>query len=70
MNMLYRKYRHIQTGAVYTLLMFTNENAVRHDFVKTAVYMDIKGNVWSRPYDEFMDRFEPIDHSDLTLLAG
>lgn len=52
-----RKFAHIQSGAVYTLLTISNEAATNPDFVRQAVYLDEDGNVWSRPLAEFEEKF-------------
>ena len=55
-----RQFIHIKSGAIYTLLTISNEEATNPDFVKQAVYLDADGNVWSRPLTEFEEKFIEI----------
>ena len=55
-----RKFAHIQSGAIYTLLTISNEEATNPDFVKQAIYIGAEGHIWSRPLAEFEEKFIEI----------
>lgn len=49
---------HNSTGNRYTFLFMTNtETKDLSKFPITAVYKDSKGNIWSRPVKDFLDKF-------------
>lgn len=51
--MVGRLYKH-HTGRIYRVVMITNRNSTKPNFVKTVCYRDIAtGLEWSRPFDEF-----------------
>ena len=62
MNDDYFKATHIHKKSkdVYMLLCITNLAATRSDWIRTAVYKDEIGNIWSRPFDEFRTKFKEL----------
>lgn len=52
------KYRHIKSGGIYTYICTANSKTDRKGFVKTAVYKSEDETIYSRPYSEFVDKFE------------
>ena len=53
--------RHIESGEIYKIICVTNRNPNNPNFIKTVVYMDRDHGSWSRPFDEFMKKFEGVD---------
>lgn len=52
------RYIHKKTGNEYWLLVVTNEHAVKASMPPTAVYYDSQNRNWSRPLEEFNQKFE------------
>lgn len=50
-------HEHKKTGNKYQLLMITNQESTKDSFIKTAVYLDTNGAIWSRAYNEFIEKF-------------
>lgn len=51
---------HKETGNLYRLLFITNESCTRPGWDMTAVYIDEKGELLSRPLSVFNERCEEI----------
>ena len=63
MSKKYGNFKHNKSGDIYELLMITNVNATRDDFILTAVYRDVvTDELWSRPFKEFNEKFSSIGH--------
>lgn len=56
----YRRYRHIDSGAVYRIIHIANQSATRPDWPLIAVYEDSDGRIWARPLAIFLERCEVI----------
>lgn len=54
-------YVHKSSGKMYQFMFTTNVNASKPDFQLTAVYRDETLKLWSRPYEEFENRFIMLD---------
>lgn len=55
-------FRHIEKGTLYTLMTVTNLTATDSKFAPAVVYKDNKTfEIWSRPLEEFLNKFEPSD---------
>jgi hypothetical protein len=58
-----KQYRH-RSGRIYTPMMFTNMNgddeSKKEKFPPTVVYIDTKGNSWSRRIDDWDRSFTLI----------
>jgi hypothetical protein len=53
-------HRHIKSGNVYMKLCVSNLAAVKKSWVRTVVYKDEIGNIWSIPLEKFKEKFEEI----------
>ena len=53
-----------KTGRVYNLLYISNTNAIKPEWIETAVYQDSSGNVWSRPLCEFAKRMTMVEQKE------
>ena len=54
-------YMHIGSLNTYKILMITNDKATKNQsFVPTVVYEDRRGDLWSRPVSEFLEKFKAI----------
>lgn len=62
MNDNYFKATHIHKKSkdVYMILCITNLSATKPSWVRTVVYKDEIGNIWSRSMHEFKDRFDEL----------
>lgn len=58
-NKVYKHYK----GNLYVLLAISNLKATKDDYRKDAIYVDIEGNTWSRPIEEFEKNFELTDQT-------
>lgn len=58
-------WRHIENKTMYRILYIANDKAIPEKMEKfplTVVYAQIsKGEVWTRRYEEFVDKFEQVD---------
>lgn len=52
------KYRHIKSREIYELLCVANKDSQRPDFPPMAVYRHPSGNIYARPLDVFIKKFE------------
>ena len=58
------RYKHLKTGNIYQLINIANE-CDTDKFPKMAVYFSEKGgNVYARPFKDFLERFEFVGGSD------
>lgn len=54
-------YRHISSGSLYKFLLETNKGSTKPSFKHTAVYSSLAtGSTYSRPMEEFLEKFENI----------
>ncbi len=51
-------YTHIKTGNKYRLICIANNKPNEEILAEMAVYGDANGDIWSRPIDEFYDKFK------------
>lgn len=49
---------HIVTKKVYKVICTSNTTATKRNWVSTVVYEDERGNIWSRPIEEFLARMK------------
>jgi hypothetical protein len=57
------KFKNLKSGDIYTLILISNVHAGelrRDEFPRMAVYYDRDGKIWSRPYSEFLRKFEQL----------
>lgn len=51
------RFQHIKSGCVYELVTLANTTAKKPEYVTTVVYKNKQGEVFSRPFDEFIEKF-------------
>lgn len=56
----YPTHIHKEKKTKYMLKYITNLEATKPGWICQAVYIDEIGNIWSRPYDEFKEKYEEL----------
>lgn len=56
-NIMYRTFMHHKSGHRYTVIAVTNWHIPSEKFPVTVVYIDTFGHVWSRPFEQFKNKF-------------
>lgn len=63
-------YRHKEKGTLYILQGISNQKATKKGWEKMAVYTDSAGDLWSRPIEEFNERYEKLGTPEAVNFAG
>lgn len=56
-NIMYKTFMHHRSGHRYTVIAVTNWHIPSEKFPITVVYIDTFGKVWSRPFEQFKQKF-------------
>lgn len=61
MPKLHDVWKHLESGITYMVVMLSNTESNKPEtFPVTVVYSTNEGSVWSRPLDQFMEKFELV----------
>lgn len=54
-------WRHLESNITYMVIMLSNTGSTKPEaFPVTVVYVTDEGSIWSRPLDQFMEKFELV----------
>jgi len=53
-----KSYTHIKSGNTYLLIGISNKKATKPGHERTAFYVDLTGELWSKPEFEFAKKFK------------
>lgn len=61
---------HKESSDLYTIKCVANLHSTKPGFVPTVVYQNAKtGEIWSRPYHEFIEKFQPCSGVNLPFFT-
>lgn len=55
-------WEHNRTGELYKVLAVSNLRATKSGWDPTVVYMDGNRTIWSRPLDEWLNKYSPPEN--------